>query len=179
MSYDLEWVDLPEAAAEARSRWESCTDRGLPCEHVPRCSESYFSLAEPFQFHLNVAGMAVCRDGLRRSGMTYQAEHQPFPVWPFKDIEDWQSADQARRDAFNVAERAASAQTVPGKVGIPEFKLLSNGPWLIGAEEIAQALDRYEEASAAVRAELETDGLWRDWLGWLRETAVHGGFTVS
>ncbi|MEU2629953.1 hypothetical protein, partial [Kitasatospora sp. NPDC007106] len=91
----------------------------------------------------------------------------------------WRSADQARRDAFNAAERAASAQTVPGKVGIPEFKLLSSGPWLVGGEEIMQALNQYEEASADLRAELETDGLWCDWLGWLRETAVHGGFTVS
>lgn len=179
MSYDLEWVELPEAVAEARSRWESCTDSGLPCDHVPRCSESYFSLAEPFQFHLNVAGMAVCRDVMRRSGMTYRAEHHPFPAWPFKDVEDWRSADQARRDAYVAAERAASAQTVPGQVGIPEFKLLSNGPWLVGSQEIAQALDRYEEAPASVRAEPEADELWRDWLGWLRETMVRGGFTVS
>ncbi|WP_217712005.1 hypothetical protein [Kitasatospora sp. NA04385] len=179
MSYELEWVELPEAVAEARCRWESCIANGLPCDHIPDCSESYFSLAGPFQFHLNIAGMAVCRDGLRRSGMSYQAGHQPFPVWPFKDMEDWRSAGQARRDAFNAAERAASAQTVPGKVGIPEFKLLSNGPWLVGGEEIMQALNRYEEASADVRAELETDGLWCDWLGWLRETAGRGGFTVG
>ncbi|WP_431676148.1 hypothetical protein [Kitasatospora sp. KL5] len=182
MSYDLEWVELPEAVAEARSRYESCTTRtagGLPCDHVPECSKSYFSLAEPFQFHLNISGMGACRDGMRRAGMTYQAEHRPFPAWPFKDIKDWLAADQARRDAFDAAERAASAQTVPGKAGIPEFKLLSNGPWLVGAAEIAQALDRYEEAPAGVRAELEADGLWRDWLEWLRETAVRGGFTVS
>ncbi|MBV6703161.1 hypothetical protein KV557_39755, partial [Kitasatospora aureofaciens] len=132
-----------------------------------------------FQFHLNVAGMAVCRDVMRRSGMTYRAEHHPFPAWPFKDVEDWRSADQARRDAYVAAERAASAQTVPGQVGIPEFKLLSNGPWLVGSQEIAQALDRYEEAPASVRAEPEADELWRDWLGWLRETMVRGGFTVS
>ncbi|MDX3264657.1 hypothetical protein PV336_36625 [Streptomyces sp. MI02-2A] len=86
---------MPVAVAEARSRWESCTERGLPCDHVPSCEESYLSLAEPFQFHLNIAGMAVCRDGMRRAATTYQAEHQPFPAWPFKDIEDWQSADQA------------------------------------------------------------------------------------
>ncbi|MFF0389956.1 hypothetical protein ACFYS8_14895 [Kitasatospora sp. NPDC004615] len=179
MSYDLEWVELPEAAAEARTRWESCTARGLACDHVPRCSEAYFSLTAPFQFQLNLAGMAVCRDVMRRTGMTYPAEQQPFPAWPFKDIEDWRSADQARRDAYNAAERAASAQTVAGHTGIPEFKLLSNGPWLVGSQEITQALDRYEEEPADERAELETGDLWREWLGWLRETAAHGGFTVG
>ena len=140
VSYDLEWVDLPEPVAGARNRYEA--DLGL-CDHVPSCQEPYFTLAEPYRFHLNAAGMAFCRAGMHRAAMTYQAEHNPFPAWPFTGTEDWRTADQSRRDAYSKAERVASAQTVPGMIGIPEFKLLSNGPWLVSSEEIRQALGRY------------------------------------
>jgi hypothetical protein len=176
VSYDLEWAELPEPAAVARDRYEA--DLGF-CDHVPPCQEPYFTLAEPYQFHLNAAGMGLCRAGMRRTAMTYPAEHRPFLAWPFTGIEDWHTADQSRRDAYNQAERAASAQTVPGMVGIPEFKLLSNGPWLVSAQEIRQALGRYQASSPDLQAELEADGLWRSWLEWLRETADHGGFTVN
>lgn len=131
------------------------------------------------QFHLNIAGMAFCRDGMRRTGMIYQATFQPFPAWPFDDLDDWRSADQSRRDAYNEAERAASAQTIPGMAGIPEFKLMSNGPWLVGAREIEQALNSYQASAPILRAELEGNDLWVAWLDWLRETVDHGGFTVE
>jgi hypothetical protein len=176
VSYDLEWVELPEPVAAARDRYEA--DLGF-CDHVPPCQEPYFTLAEPYQFHLNIAGMGLCRAGMRRATMTYQAEHRPFPAWPFTGIEDWRTAEQSRRDAYNKAERAASAQTVPGMIGIPEFKLLSNGPWLVSAAEIRQALGRYQASSPGLQAELETSDLWRSWIKWLRETADHGGFTVN
>ncbi|WP_200882750.1 hypothetical protein [Amycolatopsis sp. MJM2582] len=176
MGYDLEWVDLPEPAAAARDRFEACLVR---CVHVPHCASSYFELAAPFQFHLNVMGMAACREGMRRTAMTYEAEYRPFPAWPFADTEDWLSAAQDRRDEYDSAERAASAQTVAGMVGIPEFKLMSNGPWIVGDQEIGQALERYATAPAVLRSELEADELWRDWLAWLRETSGHGGFIVG
>ncbi|GAB3174095.1 hypothetical protein FHX75_14320 [Micromonospora palomenae] len=123
--------------------------------------------------------MAFCRDGMHRAGMTYQATSQPFPAWPFDGIDDWRSAFQSRRDAYNKAERAASAQTVAGMVGIPEFKLMSNGRWLIGAREIEQALSCYQASSPSLRAELEGDDLWVAWLDWLRQAISHGGFAVE
>ncbi len=176
MSYDLEWVDLPEPVAGARERYEA--DLGF-CDHTPPCQEPYFALAEPFQLHLNAAGMAFCRAGMHRAAMTYQAEHLPFPEWPFTGIEDWRRADQSRRDAYNMAEHAASAQTVPGMIGIPEFKLLSNGPWVVSSEEIRQALGRYQASTPSLQAELQADDQWRRWVEWLRVTADHGGFTVN
>ncbi|WP_217920102.1 hypothetical protein [Actinomadura sp. BRA 177] len=148
------------------------------CEHAPPCMEHYFNLAEPYQFHLNAAGMGFCRVCMRRTAMTYEAEPHASPKWPFSSIEDWVTADQRRRDAYNKAERAASAQTVPGQIGIPEFKFLSNGPWLVSAREVQQALDRYDAAPSDLRADLESDTTWRDWLEWLRETTNHGGFAV-
>jgi hypothetical protein len=176
VSYDLEWAELPEPVAAARDRYEA--DLGC-CDHAPPCREPYLSLAEPYQFHLNIAGMGLCRAGMRRAAMTYQAEHRPFPAWPFTGIEDWRTADQTRRDAYNKAERAASTQTVPGMIGIPEFKLLSNGPWLVSADEIRQALGRYQASPPGLQTELEADARWRNWIEWLRKTADHGGFTVN
>ena len=63
MTYDLEWAELPEPAAAARERYKACLDLGH-CEHVPQCWEPYYALAEPFQFHLNSAGMGFCRVGI-------------------------------------------------------------------------------------------------------------------
>lgn len=178
MTYDLEWADLPEPAATARSRYETCSDLEYLCVHAPPCLDEYSTLAAAYQFHLNISGMGFCRGGMRRTGMIYQATAQPFPDWHFDGIDDWRSADQSRRDAYNEAERAASAQTVPGLVGIPEFKLTSNGPWLVGTREVEQALDCYQASSPSLRAELERDDLWVAWLDWLRLTVMHGGFTV-
>jgi hypothetical protein len=80
VSYDLEWVDLPEAAALARTRFEECCDDPEGCRHVPSCEESYFDLAAPYRYHLNAGSMGfVCR-WMRQTGMTYQAEYQPFPA---------------------------------------------------------------------------------------------------
>ncbi|RKN42835.1 hypothetical protein D7223_22385 [Micromonospora endolithica] len=110
--------------------------------------------------------------------MVYHATPRPFPDWPFDGVEDWRSADRSRRDAYHEAERAASAQTVAGRTGIPVFKLTSNGPWLVGAQEIEEALGCYQGSSPSLRAELERDDLWVAWLDWLRQTVQHGGFTV-
>ena len=54
-------------------------------------------------------------------------------------------------------------------IGIPEFKLLSNGPWLVSSAEIRQALGSYQASAPGLQAELEADDLWRSWIEWLRE----------
>ncbi|GAB3174098.1 hypothetical protein GCM10027259_13590 [Micromonospora palomenae] len=41
MGYDFEWVDLPEPAATARSRYQTCSDLGGLCVHAPPCWEEY------------------------------------------------------------------------------------------------------------------------------------------
>ncbi|HEX5120236.1 MAG TPA: hypothetical protein VFW65_34045 [Pseudonocardiaceae bacterium] len=175
MGYDLEWVELPPPVAAARD----CFEAGLGCDHDVPCSETYHVLADPFQFSLNLAGMEFCRDGMRRAAMTYAAERPPFPDWPFASWQDWCSAEPSRRADYLAAERAVAAQTVAGMIGIPEFKFASNDSWIVGAQEICQALERYAVAPPALRAELEADDLWCQWLRWLRETIDHGGFTVG
>jgi hypothetical protein len=178
MTYALEWADLPEPVATARSRYEACSELGGLCVHAPPCADEYFSLAAPYRFHLNIAGMGFCRACMRRTGMTFPATPQPFPDWNFDGIDDWRS-DESRRNAYNEAERAVAAQTVSGRVGIPEFKLTSNDRWLVRAKEIEEALNCYEASSPSLRAELERDDLWVAWLDWLRRTVNHGGFLVD
>lgn len=78
MGYDFEWVGLPAPAAAARD----CFEAFLGCDHGVPCHESYDILAEPFRF----------QDRMRRAAMTYEAEHQPFPEWPFSS-EEWRAAD--------------------------------------------------------------------------------------
>lgn len=178
VSFDFEWVELPEPAASARARYEECIDLAERCTHSPRCHATYSDLAAPYAYHLNAAGMSVIRTWMQRTCMTYPAKHQPFPPWPFASVEEWHRASADRRDAYNAAERAASVQTVSGMNGIPTFKTLTNGPWIIGPVEIREALDAYASASAEVRREAQTDALWNNWLEWLRETEQHGGFHV-
>jgi hypothetical protein len=78
VGYDFEWVGLPAPAAAARD----CFEAFLGCDHGVPCHESYDILAEPFRF----------QDRMRRAAMTYEAEHQPFPEWPFSS-EEWRAAD--------------------------------------------------------------------------------------
>lgn len=111
MGYRFEHVDLPESAATARAHAEECLDLGGACGSWPRCRDEYESLAAAHQFALNIAGMGLCRELMRRAGMTYQATPRPFPDWPFDGIDDWRNADQSRRDAYKEAERAAAAQS--------------------------------------------------------------------
>ena len=178
MSFDLEWVDLPEPAASARARYDECADVTEDCRHAPDCFEAYHELVAPYRRHSNIAGMSVVRTWMRRASMTYQADHQPFPEWPFASVEAWHQASAAERAAYNAMERATAAQTVPGLKGIPEFKTLTNGPWIVSTGEISEALDAYRAAPAELRSEAEAELLWNSWLDWLRETEQHGGFHV-
>ena len=175
----MEWVVLPEPAASARTRFEECIDMVRRCPHDPVCLEAYLAAAASFQFHMTIMEMALIRYWMRSIGMTYKAEPLPFPRWPFTSLEHWRGADQAERAAYTLADRAASAQVVPGMAGIPEFKLRSNGPWIVGAQEIGETLIAYDLADADARAEAEADPLWLAWLTWLRETEQHGGFHVT
>ena len=175
----MEWVVLPEPAASARARFEECIDMVRRCPHDPACLEAYLAATAPFQFHVTIMEMAFVRYWMRSIGMTYKAEPLPFPAWPFTSLEHWRAADRAERDAYTLADRAASAQVVPGMAGIPEFKLRSNGPWIVGAGEIGECLMAYDLADGSARAEAEADPLWLAWLTWLRETEQHGGFLMT
>ncbi|WP_405360008.1 hypothetical protein OG535_15045 [Kitasatospora sp. NBC_00085] len=179
IEYDLEWEQLPEPAAAARARFETCVERLPECPHTPGCRAEYEALVPDYRMTLDHHQMGVCREGMRRTRMSYEADEPDFPDWPFAGMADWYAAPQGVRDAHNAADRAAQAHRVSGMAGIPEFKMTESGPWLVGPEEITEALARYATAPAAVRRELEAGPVWPLWLDWLQETARHGGFRVD
>jgi hypothetical protein len=63
--------------------------------------------------------------------------------------------------------------------GIPIFKTLNNGPWLVSEREVREALGAYASAGADLRAKAEAESRWTSWLDWLRVTEQHGGFRVK
>ncbi len=78
--------------------------------------------------------------------------------------------------AYEEAERRASSQRGDGP-GIARFKLESNGPWIVVAEEVDEALSAYARSSASVRADAEADEVWASWIAWLRRASL--GFEVN
>lgn len=179
VSYDLEWVDLPEPAASARARYEACDWLDdPPCPHDPPCLDTYLTLAAPYQFHVTVFGMGQYIDAMRRAGMCFDAEPVPFPGRQYSS-EQWQTATAAEQQADRELRAAYSAQRVPGRKGVPVFKLTSNGPWTVTAEETAEALSAYEAAPDDLRDRLvATNAYWPAWIDWLRGCVGHGGFHV-
>jgi len=179
MSYDLEWAALPEPAASARARYDACDWLGdPPCPHDPPCLDTYDTLAAPYQFHVTVLDMGRYIDGMRGAGMCFDAEPAPFTGRPYT-TKEWQAASPAERQADAVSRNRFEAQRIPGRAGIPVFKLSSNGPWPVTAEEIDEALAAYTRAPADLRARLESDNHWPSWLQWLRTCRDHGGFRLE
>lgn len=68
---------------------------------------------------------------------------------------------------------------MPGKTGIPAFKLRSNDRWLVTVREIDEALAAYAKVPAEQRASLETDLKWASWLQWLPIARKRGGFEAE
>jgi hypothetical protein len=83
---------------------------------------------------------------------------------------------QQDREAADLGWRS---QTVPGKTGIPAFKLRSNDRWLVTTREIDEALAAYAKVPVEQRASLETDPKWAIWLQWLAIARERGGFEAE
>ncbi len=122
----------------------------------------------PYSLHFTIGAMAHCRGVMNEFEMRVHAEYIPW--------------DDARFSAATTeaSEELAGAQRVVGGVGIPSFKLDSNGPWLVHPDEIDGALTVYRAASAEARRDAEREAdVWRLWLEWVEETRDHGGFHVT
>ncbi|GIE28163.1 hypothetical protein Ait01nite_012080 [Actinoplanes italicus] len=170
MGIDLELADC----AAARSRLADCRQAGTLCAHEPDCEAALYRLLaraatdrpgedNPWEFPYRK--FADINEKMELAGMGYPA--QPTA---------WESGDTDGRVEHDDAWRA---QTVPGRLGIPAFKLLSNDRWLITTKEIDEALDAYTRTPDTVRAELETDPKWLAWLRWLTVARDHGGFEAE
>nr|WSX72777.1 hypothetical protein OH826_02245 [Streptomyces sp. NBC_00899]WSX81155.1 hypothetical protein OH826_49265 [Streptomyces sp. NBC_00899] len=180
MSYDLEWVDLPEPAASGRARYDACDWLDAPpCPHDPPCLDTYLTLAAPYQFHVTIFSMDRYIAGMHWAGMCFDAEPQPFTARQYSH-EEWPAASPAEQQAYCDARLAYGAQRVPGRTGIPVFKLTSNGPWTVTAEEIEEALTAHDAAPAELHAQLASDNeYWPLWVDWLRTCREHGGFRLE
>jgi hypothetical protein len=166
---DLELADV----AAARYQLNSCQDSGRPCGHNPACEEKLYSLLwrGPSEFPFRQFG-DIDKD-MQLTGMCYEAEPQPWTI-PVDDPGDERA--QQDREAADLRWRS---QTVPGKTGIPAFKLRSNDRWLVTTREIDEALAAYAIVPAEQRASLETDLKWLSWLQWLAIARQRGGFEAE
>jgi hypothetical protein len=143
---DLQLADV----AVARYQFESCRDSGRPCAHDPDCVEELHRLRSRGPSEFLYRQFRVINENMQLTGMGYEAEPEPWAI-PVGDPDE-----QARQDREAAYLRWRS-QTVPGKTGIPAFKLRSNDRWLVTTREIDEALAAYAKVPAEQRASLETD----------------------
>lgn len=174
VGYDLTLLDLPSDLNDLRQ----AAYREPDGETLGR----YLEAVEPYSLYLNIAAMGPCRKRMATFGMLAGGDHEPFPREPTWDKSMYGSAHEHRVSnpdvwrAFDDAERRASSQRGDGP-GIARFKLESNGPWIVVAEEVDEALSEYSRSSAASRADAEADEVWASWIAWLKRAAL--GFEVS
>jgi hypothetical protein len=105
--------------------------------------------------------------------MGYEADPEPWTI-PVDDPDD----EKAQQDRA-AADLRWRSQTVPGKAGIPAFKLQSNDRWLVTTREIDEALAAYAKVPVEQRASLESDRKWACWVRWLAIARERGGFEAE
>jgi hypothetical protein len=110
---------------------------------------------------------------MQLTGMGYEADPEPEAI-PVNDADDEQA--QQFREAAYLRWRE---QTVPGKTGIPAFKLRTNDRWLVTVGEIDEALAAYAQVPAGQRVSLEADVKWVSGLQWLAIARERGGFEAE
>jgi hypothetical protein len=155
---DLELADV----AAARYQLNSCQDSGRPCAHDPDCEEKLYRLLSRGPSEFPYRQFRAINENMQLTGMGYEAKPEPWTI-PVDEAADlrWRS------------------QTVPGKTGIPAFKLWTNDRWLVTTREIDEALATYAKVPAEQRASLETDLTWVRWLQWLAIARERGGFEAE
>lgn len=158
MGIDLELADV----AAAWHQFESCRDSGQLCPHDPDCEATVYRLRSRGPSGFPYRKFRTINETMQLTGMGYEAEPEPWTV-----LEE--AADDLRW----------RSQTVPGKTGIPAFKLRSNDRWLVTVREIDEALAAYARVPAEQRASLETDSRWAAWLQWLALARERGGFEAE
>jgi hypothetical protein len=162
---DLELADC----AAAGYRLVACRSAGPDCRHSPDCALEVDRLlaaaardrpGEDYPSEFRYRRFGDINEKMLATGMGFTAAPAPFAPGPDDDL-------------------AWRAQIVPGRTGIPSFKLESNDRWVVTAGEIDEALDAYAGADPALRTRLESEEKWRAWLSWLAVARNHGGFEAE
>jgi len=174
VGYTFTLFDLPEDVATIRS----AAYAEMSLEALGR----YHEAIRPYVLAMNLAGIGFCRSQMTSLGMVCEGSPSPFPSYP--DL-DYAACDSEQDDRlvrpemwkeYDDAEFRASAQRGQGP-GIARFKFETNGPWLVVAAEVEEALLIYDSTPSRVRTELEADEFWCAWIAWLRR--AQGGFWVD
>jgi hypothetical protein len=166
---DLELADV----AAARYRLIACLESGQPCPHDADCEAELYRLRARGPSEFPYRRFSAINETMRLTGMGYEADPAP-PASQTGDPDHPQTRED--REAQDLRWRA---QTVPGRTGIPAFKLRSNDRWLVTAPEVDQALAAYARVPADQRAALEADPVWAAWLQWLDLARRRGGFEAE
>jgi len=174
VGYDFTLLDLPADLDELRrvTYWNSAGEE----------FKRYLRAVAPYSLHSNIAAAGFCREQMAEFGMLAGGQPRPFPSEPPWDRTMYLSSVEHRRThpevwrIYERAERDASAQRGEG-AGIARFKLESNGPWIVVAEEVEQALTAYAAVSPSERQAVEPDEAWSAWIAWLRRANL--GFEVG
>lgn len=166
---DLELADV----AAARYQLAACSGSGQPCTHDPDCEAELYRLLARGPWEFPYRQFSAINETMRLTGMGYEADPAPWPS-PTERPDHAQSDED--REAHYLRWRA---QTIPGRTGIPAFKLRSNDRWLITAAEVEQALAAYTRVPVDQRAALEADPVWRAWVQWLELARRRGGFEAE
>lgn len=169
MGIDLELADV----AAARYQFISCRDSGRSCTHDPACEQNLYRLLSRGPSEFPYRQFRDINENMQSTGMGYEAEPEHW-MMPADDPDDEQA--QQDRQAADVRWRS---QTVPGKTGIPAFKLRSNDRWLVTTREIDEALSAYARVTPEQRGCLESDPKWVSWLQWLSLARERGGFEAE
>ncbi|WP_203907835.1 hypothetical protein [Rhizocola hellebori] len=165
MGIDLELADV----AAAKYQLRDCQAAGGWCGHEPDCEAHLWRLLSLGPSEFPVRRFYDINETMQLTGMGYDAEPVPW-------LDFLRDAGEPSRHQVFLRWRM---QTVPGKTGIPSFKLLSNDRWLVTAYEIDEALAAYAEVPAEQKAILETNARWASWLEWLALARERGGFEAE
>ena len=165
-------LDLPPELAEWRNSLRNAFD---VVEH-----QRFLDAAESYSFHLNIAGVGLCRRRMAELGMLAGGTPAPFPEYPswnrslYSSEAEHRAANKKVWEEYADNELSASSQRGQG-LGIPRFKLESNGPWIVVEEEVRAALAALDRSDPAIS--VQGADVWTTWVAWLRRAS--SGFEVS
>ncbi|MFF3300932.1 hypothetical protein [Streptomyces sp. NPDC002908] len=197
MGYDMYTVKEADADEKAavKAAQEICSNLVFPwtlqegtpereaAEKAHREAFNALAAVEKSYFRLNIWGMSTCREWMDVLGMVTD---QPAPEWPepgaygLDDYPDEDSKTLTDDERKFLADHEAASDHEPQPVtGIPMYKLCSNDGWLVTAAQCAAALEAWEKAPAARRADVASEReWWPSWIAFLTHSKDRGGFRV-
>ncbi|MFG2763116.1 hypothetical protein [Streptomyces rubiginosohelvolus] len=197
MGYDMYTVKEADATEQAavRAAQEICSNLTFPwtlqegtperkaAEQAHREAFDNLRAVEKSYFRLNIRGMSTCLDWMDVLGMLTDEAAPEWPELSAFGLDDWPDSDDddlSDADHRYLAASAAVLAHEPQPVtGVPAYKFGSNDGWLVTPAQCAAALEAWEKAPAARRADVESGcEWWPSWIAFLAHSKDRGGFRV-